>query len=54
MLDQGTAWSDFREALDADLGDTHGSTAGRGVHLGAMAGTAVLRTSPGSGSKQVP
>jgi len=39
MLDRSTAWSEFREALDADLDDTQGGTTGHGVHLGAMAGT---------------
>jgi trehalose/maltose hydrolase-like predicted phosphorylase/phosphoglycolate phosphatase-like HAD superfamily hydrolase len=49
MLDQTTAWSEFREALDADLDDTQGGTTGRGIHLGAMAGTVdiVLRTFTG-------
>jgi trehalose/maltose hydrolase-like predicted phosphorylase/beta-phosphoglucomutase-like phosphatase (HAD superfamily) len=49
MLDQTTAWSEFREALDADLDDTQGGTTGRGIHLGAMAGTVdiVLRTFSG-------
>lgn len=49
MLDRSTAWSEFREALDADLDDTQGGTTGHGIHLGAMAGTAdiVLRTFTG-------
>ncbi len=49
MLDRSTAWSEFREALDADLDDTQGGTTGHGVHLGAMAGTAdiLLRTFTG-------
>lgn len=49
MLDQGRAWSEFREALDADLDDTQGGTTGHGIHLGAMAGTVdvVLRTFTG-------
>ncbi len=49
MLDRATAWSEFREALDADLDDTQGGTTGHGVHLGAMAGTVdiVLRTFTG-------
>ena len=48
-LDRSMAWSEFREALDADLDDTQGGTTGRGVHLGAMAGTVdiVLRTFTG-------
>lgn len=46
MLDRATAWSEFREALDADLDDTQGGTTGHGIHLGAMAGAVdiVLRT----------
>jgi trehalose/maltose hydrolase-like predicted phosphorylase len=49
MLDESSAWSEFREALDADLDDTQGGTTGRGIHLGAMAGTVdiVLRTFTG-------
>lgn len=49
MLDRSTAWSEFREALDADLDDTQGGTTGHGIHLGAMAGTVdiVLRTFTG-------
>lgn len=49
MLDRTTAWSEFREALDADLDDTQGGTTGHGVHLGAMAGTVdiLLRTFAG-------
>lgn len=49
MLDRSNAWSEFREALDADLDDTQGGTTGHGVHLGAMAGTVdiVLRTFTG-------
>jgi trehalose/maltose hydrolase-like predicted phosphorylase len=49
MLDRSTAWSEFREALDADLDDTQGGTTGHGVHLGAMAGTVdiLLRTFTG-------
>jgi len=49
MLDRSTAWSEFREALDADLDDTQGGTTGHGIHLGAMAGTVdiVLRTYTG-------
>ena len=48
-LDRSTAWSEFREALDADLDDTQGGTTGHGIHLGAMAGTVdiVLRTFTG-------
>jgi trehalose/maltose hydrolase-like predicted phosphorylase len=48
-LDRSTAWSEFREALDADLDDTQGGTTGHGIHLGAMAGTLdiVLRTFTG-------
>jgi len=48
-LDRSTAWSEFREALDADLDDTQGGTTGNGIHLGAMAGTVdiVLRTFTG-------
>ena len=49
MLDRSTAWSEFREALDADLDDTQGGTTGHGIHLGAMAGTVdiLLRTFTG-------
>ncbi|MGK2875535.1 MAG: beta-phosphoglucomutase family hydrolase [Nocardioides sp.] len=49
MLDRSSAWSEFREALDADLDDTQGGTTGHGIHLGAMAGTVdiVLRTFTG-------
>ena len=49
MLDRSTAWSEFREALDADLDDTQGGTTGQGIHLGAMAGTVdiLLRTFTG-------
>jgi trehalose/maltose hydrolase-like predicted phosphorylase len=49
MVDRSTAWSEFREALDADLDDTQGGTTGRGIHLGAMAGTVdiLLRTFTG-------
>ncbi|MGZ8760284.1 MAG: HAD-IA family hydrolase [Aeromicrobium sp.] len=49
MLDRSTAWSEFREALDADLDDTQGGTTGNGIHLGAMAGTVdiLLRTFTG-------
>lgn len=49
MLDRSSAWSEFREALDADLDDTQGGTTGHGVHLGAMSGTVdiVLRTFTG-------
>ena len=41
-----SAWNEFREALDADIDDTQGGTTGRGIHLGAMAGSIdiVLRT----------
>lgn len=48
-VDRSTAWSEFREALDADLDDTQGGTTGHGIHLGAMAGTVdiVLRTFTG-------
>ena len=35
--DRPGAWQLFREALDADLGDTQGNTH-EGIHLGAMAG----------------
>ncbi len=49
MLDRSTAWSEFREALDADLDDTQQGTTGHGIHLGAMAGTVdiILRTFTG-------
>ena len=49
MFDRSTAWSEFREALDADLDDTQGGTTGQGIHLGAMAGTVdiLLRTFTG-------
>ncbi|WP_051581776.1 HAD-IA family hydrolase [Pseudonocardia acaciae] len=43
-LDPSTAWNEFREALDADLDDTQGGTTGRGIHLGAMAGTIDILT----------
>lgn len=48
-FDRSTAWSEFREALDADLDDTQGGTTGHGIHLGAMAGTVdiILRTYTG-------
>lgn len=39
LLDRCTAWSEFCEALDADLDDTQGGTTGHGIHLAAMAGT---------------
>lgn len=49
MLDRSVAWSEFREALDADLDDTQGGTTGHGIHLAAMAGTVdiVVRTFAG-------
>lgn len=49
MLDRCAAWSEFREAVDADLDDTQGGTTGHGIHLGAMAGTVdiLLRTYTG-------
>lgn len=49
MMNRATAWSEFREALDADLDDIQGGTTGHGIHLGAMAGTVdiVLRTFTG-------
>jgi trehalose/maltose hydrolase-like predicted phosphorylase len=49
MLQREGAWSEFREALDADLDDVQGGTTGRGIHLGAMAGTVdiVLRSLTG-------
>lgn len=49
MLDRSADWSEFREALDADLDDTQGGTTGHGIHLGAMAGTVdiLLRTFAG-------
>ncbi len=49
MLDRCTAWSEFREALDADLDDTQGGTTAHGIHLAAMAGTVdiLLRTYTG-------
>jgi HAD superfamily hydrolase (TIGR01509 family) len=49
MLNQSIAWTEFREALDADLDDTQGGTTGHGIHLGAMAGTVdvLLRTFTG-------
>jgi beta-phosphoglucomutase family hydrolase len=48
-LDSSAAWTEFREALDADMDDTQGGTTGHGIHLGAMAGTVdiVLRTFTG-------
>jgi trehalose/maltose hydrolase-like predicted phosphorylase len=49
MLRREEAWSEYREALDADLDDVQGGTTGRGIHLGAMAGTVdiVLRSFTG-------
>jgi trehalose/maltose hydrolase-like predicted phosphorylase len=49
MLETATAWSEFREALDADIDDTQGGTTGHGIHLGAMAGSVdiILRTFTG-------
>jgi trehalose/maltose hydrolase-like predicted phosphorylase len=48
-LDSSAAWSEFREALDADFDDTQGGTTGHAIHLAARAGTVdiVLRTFTG-------
>lgn len=43
-LDPDRAWTQFREALVADLDDTQGGTTGEGIHLGAMAGTVDILT----------
>lgn len=48
-FDTARAWTEFREAIDADMDDVQGGTTGHGVHLGAMAGTVdiILRTFTG-------
>ena len=40
--DREGSWELFREALEADMGDTQGGTTPEGIHLGAMASTVDL------------
>jgi beta-phosphoglucomutase family hydrolase len=41
-VDPSRSWTEFREALIADLDDSQGGTTREGIHLGAMAGTVDL------------